>query len=579
MPTKQTVRSLGMLRLARLALCALALVLAFVVALRFAVVQAASLTAAAHSALDGHRDARSDRHTDAASGDRRGKSDKGDDSNHSDDSADNDEIKFEGFVVVAPENPTGLGEWLIQADLPLSYTVLVNPATEFDLDENERPIIPRLGDWVEVEGEPQADGAILATELEREEYEGGQFVVQLASGCEEGDLTLLAQAHDLVANRTPLTPAQRVYLLTADDEDFPFWSTLAALAAEPCLDLAEPNYVHRVPMGSPYKSWRWGGREPSDYQDQAAFEHIDLAAAHAGGTRGAGITIAVLDTGVAYTHPGLAGHLVAGYDFIDNDSSAAEEQGGVAWGHGTHVAGIIARVAPDSKIMPVRVLDANGSGTTLLLAYGIDWAVQNGADVINLSLGAEFDSEVLMQTIAQAQAAGVVVVAAAGNENRSGAEYPASYAGVIGVTAVFPAGAGGAASFAKADFANYGADLVDLAAPGVGVVSTIVGPNGLGYAAWSGTSMAAPFVSGAAALVRQSDPALSPAEVEGLLEQHALSLDAANPGYRGQLGGLLDVSAAVADPGPQPDQTPTPTPPASTPPPRQTPIFLPSIIR
>lgn len=564
MPTKQIINNPGVLRLARLVFCSLMLALAFIVALQFAVVQAAPVAAAAPVAQDDD---------DAAA----------DTSDDDDDDDDDDDIKFEGFVLLAPDDPAGLGEWHIQADLPLTYTVMVDAETEFDEDEDDNPIVPRIGDWVEVEGVRQADGSILAEELEREDYEGGQFVVRLASGCTERDLTLLADSYELIASPTPLTDARRVYLLLADDEDFPVWPTLDALAAEPCLDLAELNYVHRVPMGSPYKSWRWGGQEPSNYQDQAAFEHINLAAAHADGTRGAGITVAVLDTGAAYTHTALIDHLVAGYDFIDNDNRAVDEQGGVAWGHGTHVAGIIARVAPDSDIMPVRVLDANGSGNTLLLAYGIDWAVRNGADVINLSLGAEFDSEVLIQTIAQAQAAGVVIVAAAGNEDRTGAEYPASYAGVLGVTAVTPATAvaSAAPSFVKADFANYGADLVDLAAPGVGVVSAIVGPNGQGYAAWSGTSMAAPFVSGAAALVRQSDPALIPAQVEQLLEQRAVSLDAANPSYRGQLGGLLDVSAAVADPDQPPTPTPAPSPtPRPTPVPgAHTPLFLPVIVR
>ncbi|HMN30921.1 MAG TPA: S8 family serine peptidase, partial [Caldilineaceae bacterium] len=161
-------------------------------------------------------------------------------------------------------------------------------------------------------------------------------------------------------------------------------------------------------------------------------------------------------------------------------------------------------------MMPVRVLEPNGRGTTLKLALGIEWAVQNGADVLNISLGTIYYSFLLRDVIRRAEAAGVVVVAAAGNKGQNQIQYPAGYASVIGVTAVD-------AGNIKASFANFGANWVDLAGPGVGITSTIIGPQGSGYASWSGTSMATPFISGGAALARQKHPSATPAAISELL--------------------------------------------------------------
>ena len=315
---------------------------------------------------------------------------------------------------------------------------------------------------------------------------------------------------------------------------------------------AELNYAGGIPEGHGYKTWHWGGDNPSGYINQNAFAQVNLPGQS--NLQGAGQVIAVLDTGVDLNHPALQGHLLPGRDMVDDDAVANDDGDGLGWGHGTHVTGILVKIAPQSQILPVRVLDSDGRGNTFTLAYAIEWAVAQGADVINLSLGAEGDSRVLSDTIQHALEQGVIVVAAAGNGNTNTPQFPANYPGVIAVTAVDNANQ-------KADFANYGAEWVDLAAPGVGITSTMIGPQGSGYASWSGTSMSTPFVAGAVALLRQALPAASPAEIVAQFENHSQNLDLANPTYTGQLGGLLNIGATLAD---APVVTPTPTPPTPT---------------
>ncbi|MBT2403706.1 MULTISPECIES: type VII secretion-associated serine protease mycosin [unclassified Streptomyces] len=276
-----------------------------------------------------------------------------------------------------------------------------------------------------------------------------------------------------------------------------------------------------------------------------------------GTTRGDGITVAVLDTGVDGTHPDLAGQVLDGADVVGMGAGRGDR----AWArHGTAMAGIIAGrghgtnrrqgilgIAPQAKILPVRVILEEGDPARAkardskggALAEGIRWAADHGADVINLSLGDDSDSAhheaAEDEAVQYALGKGVVVVASAGNSGKDGdpVSYPAAYPGVIAVTAVDRHGK-------KADFSTRHW-YATVSAPGVDVV--IADPDRSYYEGW-GTSAAAAFVSGAVALVKAAHPDLSPAQIKKLLEDTAS--DAPAGGRDDSRGyGLVDPVAAL----------------------------------
>jgi subtilisin family serine protease len=278
---------------------------------------------------------------------------------------------------------------------------------------------------------------------------------------------------------------------------------------------------------------------------------------------GTGVIVAVIDTGVDYRHPELAAHMlrdsnnrIAGYDFVQNDTDPMDSTNGIdddndgfmdeGAGHGTHVAGIIRLIAPSAKIMPLRVLNSDGVGAADAVARAIEYAIEYREDskkplIINLSLGFPTPSFIVQDAIEEAAEEGVPVIASAGNDHGS-AHYPAAHKNVISVTAIGPNGV-------KAPFANFG--KVDLSAPGLGIYSTYL--NGR-YAWWSGTSMAAPFVSGEAALVMSmksmqrsdDDPRFN---ILPILNRGVDYIYGVNPKYRAgnRLGsGSVDVYGTLA---------------------------------
>ncbi|WP_030251949.1 type VII secretion-associated serine protease mycosin [Streptomyces violens] len=274
-----------------------------------------------------------------------------------------------------------------------------------------------------------------------------------------------------------------------------------------------------------------------------------------GTTKGDGITVAVLDTGVDATHPDLKGQVLPGKDLI----GFGAERGDKTWAdHGTAMSGIIAGhghgqsdgvlgIAPEAKILPVRVIleDADPERKKArteranALADGIRWAVDHGADVINLSLGDDSDSahpEPREDAAVQyALRKGVPVVASAGNGGQHGdhVSYPAAYPGVIAVTAVDRYGT-------RARFSTR-RWYATVSGPGVDVV--IANPDRKYYEGW-GTSAAAAYVSGAVALVRAAHPDLNPAQIKRLLTETAQ--DSPATGRSDELGaGLVDPAAAI----------------------------------
>ncbi len=335
-----------------------------------------------------------------------------------------------------------------------------------------------------------------------------------------------------------LAPGRSIYLLAAPPNS-DVEQLAAAMASDSRVLYAEPNRATDAPEAIGRSGFAWGGYDPTPYNTQYPQQMLGLPAAHAI-SQGAGIVVAVIDTGVQLNHPELAGRLTdARIDFVDGDNTPEDVFGSgnnYGAGHGTHVAGIIHMVAPQARIMPIRVLDTDGRGYAFTIGEAILFAVENGARVINLSLGMpESASSFLDDIIEEAAQQGVVVVAAAGNLNNTQKQFPAAAECALGVTAID-------ANRVKATFASYG-DWVSLAAPGVGIHSTL--PVN-GYGSWSGTSMAAPFAAGQAALLLSLDPDLDVVEVADLMGGTAVSLAAANPAYIGQLGaGQINVIASL----------------------------------
>ena len=277
-------------------------------------------------------------------------------------------------------------------------------------------------------------------------------------------------------------------------------------------------------------------------------------------TRGAGsVVVAVLDTGIDWRHPDLAPNMWNdslgnhGYNYVDNnrnvldDNTNSYDEAG-NWipdtytYHGTHVAGVVGAVTDNGlgiagmaqvKLMAVKVMNDSGEGTDTYVASGIRWAVENGADVITMSLGVDGMSSALSSAVNYASNNGVVMVAASGNSGSSVVSYPAAYPKVIAVGAVDN-------SARKASFSNYG-DGLDVMAPGVQIYSTQAGAT---YQYLSGTSTAAPFVAGVAALMLTVNPSLTPMQIGSIINSTAE--DIRTTGYDTASGwGIVNAFNAV----------------------------------
>ena len=327
------------------------------------------------------------------------------------------------------------------------------------------------------------------------------------------------------------------------------------LVDDPRLLYAEPNFVAEAPEdhAGDGRHNAYGISDTSGYSEDYAASALGLPCA-ATASLGQGTTVAVVDTGAQLDHPDLEENFegVARYDFVEDDRNPTEREVGLdadgdgledeLLGHGTHVAGIVDRMAPAAEIMPLRVLNSEGRGNIFTIAKAIVHAESNGADVINLSLGSSRRSATLQGVIKDTVENGVIVAAAAGNSNSNLPHYPAagngaaaSADGLVAVTAVDRYGK-------KSGYSNYGA-WVDIAAPGNGIRSTF--PVGM-YANWSGTSMATPFVSGQAALIHAVYGSLGPAGAEAKMRHSAQSLTLQNPTYVGMLGaGHADACASL----------------------------------
>ncbi len=261
--------------------------------------------------------------------------------------------------------------------------------------------------------------------------------------------------------------------------------------------------------------------------------------------------IAIDDTGIDGAHPDLSGKIVSRANFTtdpDEDNN----------GHGSHVAGIaaaqtnngigVAGTAYNTKLLSVKVLDSNGSGYYSWIANGITWSADNGAKVINLSLGGSASSQTLQSAVNYAVGKGVVVVAAAGNNGNTQPFYPANYSNVISVAATD-------SNDHKASWSNFGSWVV-IAAPGVNILSSYQG----GYSYLSGTSMATPFVSGVTGLIWSQHPTWSESQVVSKLENSADKIAGTGTNWKyGRVNACNAVDCNSVTTTPTPTMTPSPT--------------------
>lgn len=342
---------------------------------------------------------------------------------------------------------------------------------------------------------------------------------------------------------------ERLYIATVDASEIP--ELMQRLAGDPNVEAAEPNQIYRALMVPNDPMW----------EQQWSFRMVDAPSAwdHADGS---GVTVAVIDTGVAYEDfqsfkrvEDLAGTaFVPGYDFVSDDDHANDDHG-----HGTHVAGTIAQatnngvgvagLAPRAKIMPLKVLNKRGMGTAADIADAIRFAADEGANVINMSLGGGPRSAVMESAVAYARKKGVVVVCAAGNGGQGRVEYPAAYKGAFAVSAVGP-------DRELAFYSSWGKELA-IAAPGgdmkkggaeAGILQNTILPSRPDatnvYLAFQGTSMATPHVAGAAALI-MSAGVTDATKVEAILRSTADKVGTSE--WTERYGaGILNVGRAVA---------------------------------
>jgi thermitase len=375
----------------------------------------------------------------------------------------------------------------------------------------------------------------------------GEIIVGLDAG---GDVDAVARGVG-ASNVRPLLGGN-AYVLEVKGDPFGIAAQARGLTG---VRYAEPNFVrvlHQAPDDGGF-GFKWDlhndGTHGTVDADIDWLEAYELLGASPGLSN---VVVAVLDTGIDAAHPDLNDKLAAGYDFISNDTTPQD-----GFGHGTHVAGIAVGETnngsedslPDTasvgyadtiKVMPIKVCDDNGSCPTDAIVNGIRFAADNGARVINLSLGGPEISQAEIDAIDYAHnQKGVLIVASAGNSNTTTKSYPAAHEPVMAIAATN-------SSDGRASYSNYGADWVDLAAPG-GQMSTYDDPGGIystmptygvyltscramgllspcydtHYDQLQGTSMAAPQVAGAAALLLAVDPGLSNDAVRTVIEGSA----------------------------------------------------------
>lgn len=361
----------------------------------------------------------------------------------------------------------------------------------------------------------------------------------------------------------------------ADSQREALLSLARTLYQDPNVQIAEPDLTYRVDL------------RPNDPRlgEQYALQKVKAEEAWDVGVGAAGTVIAIVDTGIDTAHPDLRARLLGGWNTISDNNNSRDDHG-----HGTHCAGIAAGISNNSEgiaglgagssLLPVKVMGANGSGSSLDIAEGIRWAADHGAHIINLSLGMNMGSEVIRQALQYATGKGVLVLAAMGNDGGQIASYPAAYSTqVTGMMAVGSTDSGDQRSY----FSNYGS-WISVTAPGSQILSTLpqysveMNRSGQAYGPSSGTSMATPYVAGLAGLLKSQQPSRSPADIIAAIIQ---GVDDLGPtGFDNQFGhGRINAFRSMSLNLPVASPTPTPIPtatPISTPAPSALPTPTPA---
>jgi uncharacterized repeat protein (TIGR02543 family) len=367
------------------------------------------------------------------------------------------------------------------------------------------------------------------------EAQAGQVLVRFRLDRKETEASLALSRHDttIVGRKTDLLEKigyRRVRVPDGVSVD----TFLADLAAEAAIEHVEPNIILRS-----------NGEKPADpvFGPAWGLEAIQVPQAWQVTQGDPSIIVAVVDSGISAGHPDLSERLVPGYNFIADSSDSMDD-----YGHGTQVAGIIAAqynqesgasgVAPLSRLMPLKVLDANGEGTVADAAEAIIFAADSGTRVINLALGTYTESNVLRAAIEYAAERNILIIAAGGNNGTDEPAYPAAYPQTLAVGAVD--------QFHNPCFFSNRGSYIDVAAPGKNILTTSF--DG-GHQELTGTSAAAAYLSGLAALLLAMEPTLGPDTFQGIIRAGASDLQAS--GWDAETGfGLVDAFAAL-------NQTPT----------------------
>ena len=420
---------------------------------------------------------------------------------------------------------------------------------------------PTFESMINVDGKKAASLGMLAR------LKGGPNKQASASAMMDKEGLIIAQRFNLVPGLVRLSQksggSQRI---KAEDVK----ATIKRLKASGAFSYVEPDWQVRAltaPNDSAYVGGLlWGLRNIGQSGGVAGVD-INVLSAWNTTTGADSVVVGVVDTGIRYTHQDLVSNMwqnpgeIAGNGLDDDNNGYIDDVYGINAingsgnpmdynGHGTHVAGTIAAsgfdvgqhvgVAYTSKLMGLKFLDSSGRGSTSDAIRCIEYAVANGVDILNNSWGGGGFSQALLDAIEAANEAGVLFVAAAGNEasnNDVTPSYPANYGvdNVISVAAIDRTGS-------LANFSNFGVNNVDIAAPGVSILSSTSGSN-ISYSSFNGTSMAAPHVSGVAALVLSANPSASIGELRNRLLASAAPL--ATLSGRVATGGMIDATEAL----------------------------------